>query len=222
MKPIRVVGILFVSLVMALAAAQKASAQVGGYVFESITVSSGDDPISSGLSGIVDFDKNGNRLVEVAVQQEQAWIIVGKKYKLGGTSGVLAGSVGHFQGAPWAGPYVTADVPFAKGASAGIWLWPGFMPWAPRNWKDTATSPYIGNVGGVTVKIGRLKLAYTSQKFLNDDWNELPGVSYSQPIQKEFTATCSVTRNNNKHEWMFYVGLNWAPDHKNTPVASAP
>lgn len=196
-----------------------ASAQTGGYKFYSLTVSSGDDPIASGITGIVQFTNERNRLIEIAVQQEQAWVIYGQKFGKKSVSGLLGASVGHFQGAPWAGPILTLNVPVAKVAGQQVSVrtmqWPGVFLWEPRDWKNDGVpnpeSVFIGVLANVGLDIGPIGLTYSKLNFLDEPWNTLPGVSYTTSIQKDFSVTGSATWNSNKEKWMLYVGLTWKP-----------
>lgn len=213
--------LLFVFMCLVITAIPRsASAQSEGYKFYSLTVSSGDDPISSGITGIVQFANERDRLVEVAVQHEQAWIIYGQKFKTKSLSGFIGASIGHFQGAPWTGPFLTLNMPIVKIAgqqfTARTMQWPGVFAWEPRDWKNDGV-PNPESVPGVVLAsfgldIGPVGLTYSKLNFLEEPWNTLPGVSYTKEIQKDFSVTGSATWNSNKEKWLFYVGLTWNPE----------
>src|SRR3989344_3983059 len=87
-----------------------AFAQNTGYKFDSMTISSGQNAISGGLTGTARFVKNDTRYMEVTVQQEQGWLMYGRKFKSGsGFNGLILGSAGHFQGSPWVGPFLSME-----------------------------------------------------------------------------------------------------------------
>lgn len=191
-----------------------------GYKFYSLTVSSGDDPISSGITGIVQFTNKQNRLIEVAVQQEQAWVTYGQKFSKKSVNGLVGASVGHFQGAPWAGPILILSVPVGKIAGQQIMArtmqWPGFFAWEPRDWKnDGMQNPerlFVGILGNVGLDIGPIGLTYSKLNFLDEPWNTLPGISYTKAIQRDFSVTGSATWNSNQKKWLLYAGLTWKPE----------
>ena len=205
-------------LVLMLGVSSSVAAQDSGFRVSSVTVSSGDDPISSGLTGIIDLtNKKENRLLQIAVQQEQAWVLYGPKFKIGKVEGVVAGSVGHFQGAPWAGPFASLNIPVAKNVAFSTLHWPGMFPWEPRNWKtrndgiENPESIYKGYVGSARLDIGPVGLVYSWQNFLDEPWNELPGVAYTAKVRDDFSVSGSATWNNNAEKSMFYVGATWRP-----------
>ena len=203
-------------LVLALAVSTSALAQQGFQV-TSVTVSSGEDPISSGLTGIVQLTNEKGRLLEVAVQQEQAWVLYGPKFKLGSVEGIVAGSVGHFQGALWAGPFLSLSVPVAKNVTFSTFHRPGVFPWEPKDWKtendgvENPESVFKGYVGSARMDIGPVSLIYSWQNFLDEPWNELPGIAYTAKVREDFSVSASATWNNNAEKWMFYVGVTWQP-----------
>ncbi len=183
----------------------------------SVTVSSGEDPISSGLTGIIQLTDENGSLLKIAVQQEQAWVLYGPKFRLGSVEGIVAGSVGHFQGAPWAGPFLSLSVPIAKNVAFSTFHWPGVFLWEPKDWKtendgvENSESVFKGYVGSARVDIGPVGLVYSWQNFLDEPWNELPGIVYTMNVRKDFLVSGSATWNNNAKEWMFYVGMTWQP-----------
>ena len=187
------------------------------FKIKSITVSSGENPISSGLTGIVQLTNENRRLLEVSVQQEQAWVLYGSKFKLGSVEGVAAGSVGHFQGAPWAGPFISLRVHVAKNVTFSTFSWPAIFPWEPKNWKtenDGIENPerlFKGYIGSAQVDIGPVSFVYSWQNFLDEPWNELPGVVYTTKVREDFAVSGSATWNNNAEKWMFYIGATWTP-----------
>ena len=211
-----------VAMAFVVFTSQPALAQNEGFKPYSLTVSSGDDPISSGITGIVQFTNEKDRLVEVAVQQEQAWFIYGQKFKKSSFSGTLGASIGHFQGAPWAGPILAMSMSVGKVAGREVSIrtlqWPGFFVWEPRSWKNDSVpnneAVFLGLLTNVGMDIGPIGLTYSGLNFLNEPWNTLPGVSYTGSVRKDVSVSGSVTRNINKERWLFYVGLTWKPEKK--------
>lgn len=205
------------AVVICLFIVNSAFAQNGGYKFHSLTVSSGESTITSGITGIAQFTKD-KRLIEVTVQQEQAWFVYGRKFESSKKfSSLVSGSVGQFRGAPWAGPLLTLEMPIAKIAgqqvAASIMQWPWLFVKRPRGWENTRPNSHFlpGYLGGVQLTIGPIGLAYSKEKFLDNPWNELPALSYTKGISKEFHISASATWNNNDRHWMYYLGLTWKP-----------
>lgn len=98
----------------------------GGWKLETVSVSSGDSPIASGITGLVEVSR-GRLLVQTAVQHEQAWVISGWRLgKIGQEKtetsfrGYAGSAVGHFQGAPWAGPYLWLKKPITKDVAVSM------------------------------------------------------------------------------------------------------
>ena len=91
------------------------------------------------------------------------------------------------------------------------------FPWEPREWKtenDGVENPerlFKGYLGSAQVDIGPIGLVYSWQNFLDQPWNELPGVVYTAKVREDFSVSGSGTWNNNAEKWMFYVGATWRP-----------
>lgn len=214
------IGFIGVTLAILLAASPASAQVMSGFKFSTITVSSGDDAISSGITGIVRLENEKKQIVEVAVQAEQAWILYGKTFKVGHIDGVAAGSVGHFQGAGWVGPYLTLNASLGKIGGQKVSLstmqWPAFfLGWEPRDWKNNGTknpeSVLVGYLASFQFSVGPVGLTYTKLNFLDDPWNTLPGVSFTQSVRKDLTVTASASKNQNAHKWLLYVGTTWTP-----------
>lgn len=197
-------------------------AQGQGYKFHSLTMSSGESTLTSGITGIAQFTKGDSRLIEIAVQQEQAWLVYGAKYQIrqgfnGGLNGLAAASFGHFKGEPWVGPLLTLETPITRLGKHQVSLstiqWPGFFLYKPKRWNRDPNlgHPLIGYLGGAQLSIGPVGLGYSLQKFLDDPWNELPAISYTKSIGKDFLVSGSATWNNNDRHLMYYLGLTWKP-----------
>jgi len=150
---------------------------------------------------------------------------MGQEWKRGRFDGIVAGSAGAFQGAPWAGPYfeLNYELGTAKGqkVSIGTVQWPFlFIGIEPRAWReenDGAKNPeklLLGYFGNVSFNVGPLSLTYAKLNLLDDPWNAVPGVSYTKVIGKGFSTTVSVSRNVNKEEFMYYMGVVWKPTPK--------
>ncbi len=205
---------LFLIIASVLAVAKPVSAQ---YKLHRLSVSSGQDAIASGITGIARFT-NGRNIAEFAAQPEQAWFIYGAK-RDGRVSVVLGGSVGHFQEAPYVGPYLTADASLGRAVgvpvSVGAIFWPAFFAWEPKKWKNDGvenTEPlYLGAFGGVGASFGPVGLSYHLLNFMDDPWNELPGVRVTLPVRSDLTVGGSMTRNTNAKKWMLWMGITWSP-----------
>jgi hypothetical protein len=207
-------------LTAAAAAAQTPASEPENWTFTSVTVSSGEDALSSGITGSV-WLKHEPKKAELnfTVQQSQAWVIVGRSFRLKSAKGLIAGSAGHFFGEPWVGPYFSLEVPLGKVAgqpvSASTMQWLVLNAWEPDQWKYDGTKNteplYLGILTSYQVNIGPIGLVASWLNFLDDPWNFLPGVSYTQKVRKDFSITGSVTRNTVAEKWMFYLGATWNP-----------
>ncbi len=203
-------------LVLALAVPSATFAQQGFQV-TAVTVGSGENPLSSGLTGTIQLTNEKDRFLEVTVQEEQAWVLYGPGFRMGKVSGIVAGSIGHFQGAPNAGIVLSLNVPVAENVSFSTLQWPGVFPWEPRDWKtenDWAENPeriLKGYLGSVQMDVGPVGLVYSWQNFLDEPWNELPGVVYTAKVREDLSVSGSGIWNNNAEKWMFYIGATWRP-----------
>lgn len=190
-----------------------------GWKFESVGISSGDSPIASGITATIEVAKK-RFLVQAAFQHEQAWVISGWKLgKIGQEKtetsfrGYAGAAVGHFQGAPWGGPYLWLKKPFSKNLAVSTLHWPGVFAWNPRS-REGEYNPEWAKIGYVMVyqvDIGPVGLFYSGLNYLHDPWNDLPGVSLTAKPRKDFSLVASATRNTNKKEWMFLIGATWEP-----------
>ena len=185
-----------------------------------VIIGSGEEALSSGLAGFI-YLANNDSLLEIVAQEEQSWVSYGPKFKIGRVEGVIAGSAGHFQGAPWVGPFLSLNVPVFKGISLNMFHRPGLFLWEPKDWKtenDGVKNPekiFKGYVGGIRINKGPVSFVYAWQNFLDEPWNELPGVIYTAKVRENFSVSGSVTWNNNKRKWMFYISATWEPKRKN-------
>lgn len=177
----------------------------------SVTVGSGEDPITSGVSLIGDFSPAGSqKLLELAFQSEQAWIAVGRSFgPTTGLNGTIVADVGHFQGAVWGGPRLTLDLPMASDVHADLIEWPGWFLGNPRSYAGRPFHQPIGQYGGVSLTLGPITLSEGHQRFLGDRTNWLPGASYSMHVMPDIGAVASATYNENGHRWMYYIGSTW-------------
>lgn len=191
-----------------------------GFRVTMVSVGSGESPIASGLTATVDLMNEDKILVEITAQQEQAWFMVGKEFALGKATFTAAGTVGHFQGAPWVAPYLYLSVPVVevKGqkVSVSVLEWPGFfIGREPEEWRnDNVPNVERMMVGWFTmgqVSVGGFGLTYTYLNFMNDQTNLLPGVSYTRKIRSDLEATGSVTWDSNGEKAMYYIGATWRP-----------
>ncbi len=206
---------LLVMLFVALAMPSPVSAQMG---VSSISVGSGEDAISSGITGVVRLQsKDSTRYAEFAMQAEQAWVVYGKKLN-GKVNGFVAGSAGHFQGAAWVGPYLSLSTTLGKiggkDLSIGTFHWPVFfLGDEPRTWQnDGVPNPEkvsVGYLGSASVTWGMITISESYLDFLDDKVNWLPGVSLEVPMTSFSKGNFGYTWNGNKGKPMYYVGLTF-------------
>ncbi len=209
---------IVLSLVISIAPLMAESAEAqDGYQLETLLVSSGSDPITSGVAGIARFSKSSGRFAEIAAQSEQAWFAYGQYFEKGDVTLVAAGAVGHFQTAPLMGLRLDASISLSERVRLDALYWPGMLLEEPEDWKtenDGVKNPesvFHGQFGGMRLAIGSVQLSYYVLNFLDEPWNELPGVSYSWPFQDDLTVSLSATWNNNSQDWLPWIGLVWSP-----------
>lgn len=195
----------------------QAQDQDDGYQLETLTVSSGSSPVTSGISGIARFRNSNGRFVEIAAQSEQAWFVYGQYFERGNFTLTVAATVGHLQGVLWAGPQMDVSIQLNKRVSLGALYWPGFFLEEPEDWKtendgvENPESILQGQFGGVRLSIGPVQLSYYMLNFLDEPWNELPGTSFTWAVRDDLEVSMSLTRNNNDQDWLPWIGLIWSP-----------
>lgn len=208
----------FIVLMLAtitLSLAATTSAQDSRFRVESVSVGSGESPTTSGLTATIDLGTEKGALIEVNAQQEVAWFLVARAFKLGRMNVVAGGNVAVFQEAPSISPRLYVSVPVTRIAgqqvSVGVLEWPGvFLGRAPRDWRDKPVDGVMATwftMGQVSV--GGFGLTYGYLKFLSEPTNLLPGASYTQAIRKDVLVTGSVTWNGNADRAMYYIGATW-------------
>ena len=211
--------VLVAGLVLALVAFNASlliAQNTGHYEMQSLTVGSGEDPLSSGL-GLTLRLANRTRFVEFVAQNEQAWFVYGPKIGTGNTSGFIAASIGIFQGAPWVGPMLklehTLGSVAGQSVSIGTMQWPVLNGGTPKAWQDVPNPEAVlfGYFGEVHLNVGPLGLSYAVLNYLHDPWNFLPGVSYTQSVRSDLGVTANATWNSNTKKWLLWMGASWAP-----------
>jgi hypothetical protein len=120
------------------------------------------------------------------------------------------------QDSPWIGPLVVLKLNlFNLGRapiSAGIVQWPVFFGYEPNDWRRNGRANpdvLVGYYQGASLGIGPVGINYSLLKFLEDPWNELPGVSYTSKIQENISMFGSLTHNGNDRKWMIKMGMSW-------------
>jgi len=207
---------LFLVLLVFAFVPESAQAQ-DGYELETLIVSSGSDPITSGVSGIARFRKSNGRFAEVAAQSEQAWLAYGQYFEKDNLTFLAGGAVGHVQSAPVAGLRLDFSVRLNELANLDILYWPGVLFEEPNAWKtendgvENLESILHAQFGGARLSIGSVQLSYFMLNFLDEPWNELPGISYTRALQDDLVVSLSATWNNNEQDWMPWIGLIWSP-----------
>ncbi len=190
------------------------------YKVSSLSVGSGDTPISSGLAVSVNLASESGGFMQVMAQAEQAWFMIGKDWKKDAVKCSLYASVGHFQSAPWAGPYAGCTARLAKvggnDVTAGIMTWPGFyIGREPRNWRNDGRknpeSVLAGYFSTASVGVGGFQASLSHLNFLDEKTNWLPGIGYTQKVRSDVSVSGSVTWNGNAEAAMYFVGATWYP-----------
>lgn len=187
------------------------------YALETLLVSSGSDPITSGVASIARFRNSDGRFVEVSAQSEGAWVSYGQYFPKGDLTLVAEGAVFHFQKALGVGVRFDATFQLSESASLGLAYRPGLVFEEPEDWKtendgvENTESVFHGQLGGVRLRIGPVQLSYYMLNFLDEPWNELPGISYTWAFGDELAASLSATWNNNDEDWLPWLGLTWSP-----------
>jgi hypothetical protein len=210
---LRIIAVVLALLLSAISAPAMAQNRV-----TSVTVGSGEDAIASGITGVVTLTNKDSTLYgEFAVQSQQAWVVWGRALH-GKVNGFIAGSVGHFQGALWYGPYVSLSKPIAhiggKDLTVGTYHWPAFFPTGePSDWKNDGTknreSISVGYLANVSLGWGPIELSESRLNFLDDKTNWLPGASVRTTIAQHITGIFNFTWNTNKERPMYYIGASW-------------
>jgi len=208
--------VLALSVLVTPVAAQR----VGPYEVQSLTIGSGENAVTSGIAGTIRLaPADSSRFLEFTAQQQQAWVICGPRF--GSSTNILtAASVGYFQGAPWAGPFINLEIPVATVAGQQITFstlqWPAFFAWEPNDKRyDGKPNPekvLLGYFANARLNIGAIELSFAMLNFLDEPWNKLPGISYAAKVLDNLKILSSVTWNNNKNRWLLYMGIQWTPN----------
>lgn len=212
------------------AAVAPAAAQEGFRV-SSVMIGSGESPIASGIIAIVDLKTEKGGFVEVAAQQEQAWLMMGRDFVAGRRKCSLYAATGHFQAAPWVGAHagcvVTLGTVGGQKLSVEGMARPGIMlyrePESFRN--DGVENPedlFTAQFYLTQIKLGGLSFNYAYLNFLDLPTNHLPGIAYSHYVTPEVEITGSATWNSNaldektgdKGRFMYFIGATWFPERK--------
>ena len=187
------------------------------YELETLLVSSGSDPITSGVAGVARFRNRAGRFAEISAQSENGWVSYGQYFAKGDLTLVTAGAVFHIQKALGVGLRFDASVPLSEWAILDLAYWPGLLFEEPEDWKtkndgvENPESLFHGQFGGVRLRIGPVQLSYYMLNFLDEPWNELPGASYTWAFRGDLAASLSMTWNNNDQDWLPWIGLTWSP-----------
>ncbi len=211
--------IVFTILALLILVSTQVAAQ-DKYKVTAVSVGSGETPISSGIAASVNLTSDGGGYMQVMAQAEQAWFMIGKDWKSDAVKCSLYASIGHFQSAPWAGPYAGCTVSLAKvggnDVTVGIMTWPGFyIGREPRNWRNDGRknpeSVLAGYFSTASVGVGGFQASLSHLNFLDDPTNWLPGVGYTQKVRSDMEVSGSVTWNSNAEAAMYFVGATWHP-----------
>ena len=210
------------TIVITLTCSSPAAAQeLKSWEVTSVSVGSGETPISAGLTGTIVIEK-GRNLIDVTVQEEQAWVMLGRKWQLGKIEMTTNGTLAHFQSAVVIGPFLNAKLPLGKigghDVSVSLLEWPAFFVGAePKNWRtenDGVENPERLKVGWYTqasAAVGGLTFSYVWLNFLDDPLNRIPGVSYTTKLRKDFDVNFSVSYNSATERPMYFIGATWSP-----------
>lgn len=190
-----------------------------GWKFESLTVSSGEDALSSGIAGSLWlYNERENLSFNAVVQHEQSWIIVGKRYTVGAVTLEPGVSFGQFQREPWVGPYLTASAPgpklFGMPTRATSMLWPIVLFREPDAWRNDGVmnpeSLLTGTYAEVGVWVGPVNVFFGGLDFLDDPKNKLPGIAFQPAIGEHWSARVSATHNHTTGRMMYLIGITYS------------
>ncbi|MGE5297782.1 MAG: hypothetical protein ACM3KM_01315 [Acidobacteriaceae bacterium] len=201
--------------------AQEEEEKPKGFQVSFVSAGSGEDAVSSGLVGTLQLTNEKRTFVEVTAQQEQAWVVVGKKLGNSRYSAAIGGSAGHFQGSPWIGPYGTAEVSLGhlggQRVAASTLQWPCFFAWEPKSWRfendgkpENTQKMFVGYISSFELSVGPVGLTYARLWFLDEPANDLPGLKYTAKVMRNISVSGSTTYNGNTGKWMFFVGASWS------------
>lgn len=193
----------------------------GVYKVTTVSVGTGQTPISSGISAFVDLTTEKGGFLEVMAQAEQGWLMGGHDWKFKkGSVCSLYWSVGFFQEAPWVGPYVGCNIEVGsmvgKAVKVGGMTWPGFyIGKEPKNWENDGRKNLEPLKAGwfetASISVGGLNASLAHLNFLDDPTNWLPGVGYTQTVGGGVDVSGSLTWNKNSENLMYFVGATWHP-----------
>lgn len=182
-------------------------AQIWGWEINSVSIGTGDGPVSSGLSIVIDYKKESEYLLQFNFQQEIASIIYGKfisspnfKMKIMST---LSTSI--VKGTPSLGPFIIVSMPLI-GYELKIIQWPVIFLWEPKNRSEQKS--LIGYFSKFEMKTEMgFSFSYSFQKFLDDPWNQMPGIEHLIKIGEKTSVSGSATWNSNREEWMLFLSI---------------
>ncbi len=209
---------LFVLAALTFTCTSAATAQQAGFRVESLSVGSGQNATSSGLTATLALSNAKGHRVEVWAMQDMAMFLAGRSFKLDRATLVTAGFVTLFEEALAFGPQIGLNVPMGELAGQTVSLnvleWPGVFPGrAPKSYLDhDLDNLKLMWLQMAQVNIGGLGLSYSNLRFLDEPTNHLSGVAYTQSVQKDVSVTGSVVWNDNKNLPMYYIGAIWRPD----------
>lgn len=161
------------------------------YDLEWVTGSSGVDATSSGFA-VTGQLKSEKWLFTFSAQSEKAWVRQVRKLGIGVLEFNFGWSFGHSYGALCVGPFASIEVPITKSVTFSSFHWPGIYSEEPEPWKtenDGVPNPerfptvhmssFRADIG--PFNIGSFAVFYSLLNFLDQPWNELPGIEYTLP-----------------------------------------
>ncbi len=195
-----------------------ADAAPEGWHLASASLSSGEDPLSSGLTGSLRLE-DGKKFLDANLKAEQGYFAAGRAFRLHSLDMEVAGSVGNGFGEPWVGFSVSASLPIATIAGRKVSIstlqWPFILAREPERWRTDGKPPNpeavpFGMYSDVSLTCGGVTLQYALSDFLDDPVVHSLGVAVKLKFGKEFSAKASATWNFQTDKPMYLIGVSWA------------
>ncbi|MFA6365281.1 MAG: hypothetical protein WCW78_02680 [Candidatus Paceibacterota bacterium] len=186
----------FFTSLMALFCATTFAQQQDELQLKSIATSIGKGALSSGYDISINFGNESNGL---QVTGNHTRVYAAYRWQMPYIT--LGATGGFFKNAPWVGPQII----FTPASFISTVHWYGFAGGAPEHpdWKINKMIHY----NAVTLRVSGIALTYAVSKFMNDNADQLPGVSYTGKVNASWNYTIGTDYTVNGREPLFQLGL---------------